>query len=191
MATNRYIGARYVPLFTGDWDNTKTYEPLSIVTYQGDSYTSRAYVPAGVAITNTTYWVKTANFNQQVADLDNRVDNVETKLNTLEFVAITGTAESLASHTTTTKDYSSAVLSNNYGIDDITEYIVTGIMYRSGTNMLTTVLSANESVTGISDVWPSAAINTQTKSLTVAVCNMTNSTRDIDYRVLLAKITDL
>ena len=66
---SRYIGARYVPILAGEWDNTNEYEPLTIVQYQGDSYTSKMYVPTGVAITNTQYWVKTANFNQQLSHM--------------------------------------------------------------------------------------------------------------------------
>lgn len=66
---SRYIGARYVPILAGDWDNTNEYEPLTIVQYQGDSYTSKMYVPTGVAITNTQYWIKTGNFNQQLAHM--------------------------------------------------------------------------------------------------------------------------
>lgn len=68
MATKQYIGARYVPLFADpiDWDNTKTYEPLTIVYHQGNSYTSRQSVPAGVDITDTTYWALTGNYNAQI-----------------------------------------------------------------------------------------------------------------------------
>lgn len=66
MATRQYIGARYVPIFDGDWDNTKDYEPLVIVSYQGNSYTSRTFVPHGTAITNETYWALTGNYNAQV-----------------------------------------------------------------------------------------------------------------------------
>ena len=68
MATTQYIGARYVPVFADpiDWDNTRTYEPLMVVTYQGASYTSRQYVPAGIEITNESYWVLSANYNAQV-----------------------------------------------------------------------------------------------------------------------------
>lgn len=68
MTTKQYIGARYVPLFANpiDWDKTKTYEPLTIVYYQGNSYTSRQSVPAGVDITNTTYWALTGNYNAQI-----------------------------------------------------------------------------------------------------------------------------
>lgn len=81
----RYIGARYVPLYVGEWDNTLAYEPFSIVTYQGDSYTSIANVPVGAAITNTSYWIKTANFNQQLA-------NIQTELPTLVADTISNTA---------------------------------------------------------------------------------------------------
>lgn len=63
---NTYYGMRYVPIFAGDWDNTAEYEPLTIVSYQGNSYTSRTYVPSGVAVSNTDYWALTGNYNAQV-----------------------------------------------------------------------------------------------------------------------------
>ena len=66
MTTRQYIGARYVPILDGDWDITKDYEPLVIVSYQGNSYTSRTFVPHGTAITNETYWALTGNYNAQV-----------------------------------------------------------------------------------------------------------------------------
>ena len=66
MATTQYIGARYVPIIVGEWDKTRTYEPLMVVTYQGASYTSRQYVPAGIEITNESYWVLSANYNAQI-----------------------------------------------------------------------------------------------------------------------------
>lgn len=66
MSVREYVGARYVPIVVGEWDNTRTYEPLMVVTYQGASYTSRQYVPAGIEITNESYWVLSANYNAQV-----------------------------------------------------------------------------------------------------------------------------
>lgn len=66
---NTYVGARYVPIFDGDWDNTKQYEPLTVVSYQGNSYTSKTYVPTGALITNETYWAKTGNYNAQIEQL--------------------------------------------------------------------------------------------------------------------------
>lgn len=72
VGTRQYIGARYVPIFgrkdetSIEWDNTAPYEPLTIVLYQGNSYTSRQYVPVGVEITNQEFWAVTGNYNAQV-----------------------------------------------------------------------------------------------------------------------------
>lgn len=93
MSVREYIGARYVPLFADpiEWDNTKTYEPLTIVYYQGNSYTSRQAVPTGIAITNEDYWALTGNYNAQieayreevaeyaeeVIAFDSRIDSIE------------------------------------------------------------------------------------------------------------------
>lgn len=68
----QYIGARYVPIFgrvnedSIEWDNSAPYEPLTIVLHQGNSYTSRQHVPAGVEITDGQYWANTGNYNAQV-----------------------------------------------------------------------------------------------------------------------------
>ena len=68
MAVTQYIGARYVPLFADpiDWDSTKHYEPLTIVYHQGNSFTSKQFVPTGIDIANGDYWVPTGNYNAQV-----------------------------------------------------------------------------------------------------------------------------
>lgn len=72
VGTRQYIGARYVPIFgrkgeeSIEWDNSAPYEPLTIVLYQGNSYTSRQYVPVGVEITNQEFWAITGNYNAQV-----------------------------------------------------------------------------------------------------------------------------
>lgn len=68
MAVSQYIGARYVPLLADplQWDPTKTYEPLTIVYNEGNSYTSRQYVPAGIQINNEAYWALTGNYNAQI-----------------------------------------------------------------------------------------------------------------------------
>ena len=71
---NVYIGARYVPIFDGDWDNTKTYEPLTIVNYNNGSYTSKRTVPAGTVPTDTDYWALTGNFNGYIQNLQDQID---------------------------------------------------------------------------------------------------------------------
>lgn len=68
----QYVGARYVPIFgrkgetSADWDNTKPYEPLTIVLHDGNSYTSKQYTPSGIDILDTTFWVETGNYNAQI-----------------------------------------------------------------------------------------------------------------------------
>lgn len=88
MANNpvrQYIGARYVPLFAdpAEWNNTQTYEPLTIVLHQGNSYTSRQYVPTGIDITNNDYWALTGNYNAQI-----EAYRTETQANTSKFTAM-------------------------------------------------------------------------------------------------------
>ena len=77
---NVYVGHRYIPKIFGEWDNTQIYEPLSIVTYQGASYTSRQYVPVGVELTNEEFWVVTGNYNAQVEQYRQDVRNLEDDL---------------------------------------------------------------------------------------------------------------
>lgn len=94
MTVREYIGARYVPLFMGDWDNTKTYEPLSIVQYEGNSFTSRQYVPEGIDIANTVYWANTGNYNAQVEAYRQEVQGFEQRIEDAE-AAITPIGESV------------------------------------------------------------------------------------------------
>ena len=72
MAIREYIGARYVPKFYDDgqgsaeWTPDVQYEPLTIVLHEGNSFTSRQYVPVGIDINNTNYWLETGNWNSQI-----------------------------------------------------------------------------------------------------------------------------
>lgn len=80
MSTRQYIGARYVPLFAGDWDATQAYEPLTIVNYLNSSYTSRKAVPVGIVPTNNEYWALTGNFNAQVESYRQEVADMQDEL---------------------------------------------------------------------------------------------------------------
>lgn len=79
---NVYVGHRYGPVLDDSgWDNTKEYEPLTIIQYQGDSYVSRTWVPKDVDILNKDYWYSIGVYNAQVASYRQRVDEVESDLN--------------------------------------------------------------------------------------------------------------
>ena len=85
-----YIGSRYVPIFGRKdeesiiWDNSKPYEPLSIVLYQGNSYTSRQFVPIGIDILNEEFWAQTGNYNAQVEQYRQEVLALINKLGDLD-----------------------------------------------------------------------------------------------------------
>lgn len=68
MAVTQYIGARYVPITADpiEWSSANSYEPLTIVIHQGNSYTSRQYVPVGIDIDNDDFWALTGNYNAQI-----------------------------------------------------------------------------------------------------------------------------
>ena len=66
LINRQYVGARYVPKIMGEWNKALQYEALSVVTYMGNSFTSKVPVPANIDISNETYWVNTANYNAQV-----------------------------------------------------------------------------------------------------------------------------
>ena len=79
LTDQKYIGARYVPVFgrKGEtsiyWDNTAPYEPLTIVLHNGTSYTSRQFVPTGVAITDGEFWAETGNLNAQLVEYNRQL----------------------------------------------------------------------------------------------------------------------
>lgn len=87
MATRQYVGARYVPKFyensdnTSEWRSGVIYEPLTIVTYNGNSYTSKKVVPAeiGNPSVNPTYWAPTGNYSAQVEEYRQEVEEYKTK----------------------------------------------------------------------------------------------------------------
>lgn len=82
LINRQYVGARYVPKFMGEWNKSLQYEALSVVTYLGNSFTSKVPVPANIDISNKSYWVNTGNYNaqveayrQQTAQLENNLNN--------------------------------------------------------------------------------------------------------------------
>lgn len=87
----QYIGARYVIKIyenksnpsTAEWDSNTFYEPLTMVTYEYNSYLSKKAVPAtiGNPASNSEYWVQTGFYNGQIMELQNRASLLEQHLN--------------------------------------------------------------------------------------------------------------
>ena len=77
---------RYITKFADpiQWDDTRQYEQLTVVQYQGATYVSKQIVPIGIQITDTNYWIRWADFNaqieqyrQEVRAMDGRVTQAE------------------------------------------------------------------------------------------------------------------
>ena len=91
MAVRQYIGARYVPKFyensdgTAAWRSGVVYEPLTIVTYNGNSYTSKKVVPASVGdpSNNPAYWVATGVYNEQIESLTESLDDINSRIDNI------------------------------------------------------------------------------------------------------------
>ena len=80
----QYIGARYVPKFyenqngTNDWVQRIAYEPLTIVSFSGNSFTSKKLVPSNIGSPNLNpeYWASTGIYNQQIEEYREEVQQV-------------------------------------------------------------------------------------------------------------------
>lgn len=77
MAIKKYIGARYAPKFMGAWDKSSEYAALSVVYANEQSYVSRKTVPANTEITNTEFWIKSADWNAQVTRYNQNVESYQ------------------------------------------------------------------------------------------------------------------
>ena len=92
MAVTQYIGARYITKFADPIEHSpeKSYEPLTVVQYHGDSYVSKQFVPVGIAINDTNYWLHWADYNAQVDMYRQEVQRVADDVD-----ALSGTVETL------------------------------------------------------------------------------------------------
>ena len=88
-----YIGARYIPIFADpvEWDIDSTYDTLTMVQHEGETFMTRQYVPAGIQLPNTSedeesndYWVHMSNWNAQVEFYRQEVLAFDGRISTLE-----------------------------------------------------------------------------------------------------------
>lgn len=84
MALKVYIGARYTPKFEGEWKANKEYAALSVVYYNNKSYVSRKTVPTGTAVTETEFWVESADWNAQVEQYNQNVTQYKAQVDTYQ-----------------------------------------------------------------------------------------------------------
>lgn len=139
MAERQYIGARYVPKFfdnpnTSDaaWLTGVAYEALTIVTYAGNSYTSKKPVPAGVGAPNLNpdYWVATGLFNEQVSQLQNDINSANQRIaeNTSAISGINTNISEMRDDITTLQDVGGGtrkvvIIGDSYGMRNTPNYL--------------------------------------------------------------------
>lgn len=104
-----YTGMRYVPVFADppEWSSANSYEPLEIVIHEGNSYTSKTFVPVGIGISDPQYWALTGNYNaqveqyrQEVLAFDGRITKNTNDIakNANDIAAVKTVADNLESH---------------------------------------------------------------------------------------------
>lgn len=104
-----YTGMRYVPVFADppEWSSANSYEPLEIVIHEGNSYTSKTFVPVGIDISDPQYWALTGNYNaqveqyrQEVLKFDGRIakNTKDIAKNANDIAAVKTVADNLESH---------------------------------------------------------------------------------------------
>lgn len=130
----QYIGARYVPKFfenpnTGDstWLEGVGYEPLTIVSYAGNSYTSKKPVPAGIGSPNLNgaYWVNTGNFNAQVESLRTDINALDDRLDH----EVETLGDRIAEEVNSLSSYTNEQLARKVTVPDYGKFIIIGDSY--------------------------------------------------------------
>lgn len=122
----QYIGARYVPLFANpvQWTNDRQYEPLTIVLYQGNSFTSMQYVPVGIDINNEEFWAQTGNYNAQIEQYRQEVKEYTKKITDIESTQQTQ-AESIKTLTAKQQQTDTAIGELNGRVDQTNQTVGT------------------------------------------------------------------
>lgn len=168
--SNHYTGKRYVPKILKDddiWTNTKEYEALTIVPFQGNSYTSRSFVPVGIDILNKDFWACTGNYSVQIEqyrqDSMNAVNNVNSKLTTFtdeqdgKFTLLMDKYKSEINTFTSGKydDINSDIIATNVALEN-TKDAITAEMTQAESNLSNTVAgytsTANNQITTIQNM---------------------------------------
>ncbi len=164
--------------FDGEWDITKQYPAWCIVNWNNgqEGYISIKPVPAGVTIDNTDYWVGVVNYTATIADLQNRVVQLESdvvsidarldpleSVNNRNYIVMT---DSYGNYTNGSGRNFIGETFHNLGITNFYDFHLGSAGFsRSGSLNFLNILQANESVipdkTKINDIIVCGGANDQ------------------------------
>lgn len=117
VPTTQYIGPRIIPHFAdpAEWSITREYDALSIVTQGGNTYWAKTNVPAGIQITNTTYWFLSAYPDAQIQQYRAEVQAYAQE--------VEGFAGQISSLQTTVAGHTTSLNSLDTRVDDLEETV--------------------------------------------------------------------
>lgn len=129
MAVRQYIGARYVPRFTGLFDITQSYEALDVVDNgTGTSYIAKIPTPAGTPLTDTDHWFLYGSTSGAIVNLQQQINDMKdgTVPGSLQDQIDTNTSDITALATTTKKKSPSEqhilIFGDSFSDDDPTDF---------------------------------------------------------------------
>lgn len=70
-----------------EWNSQNTYETLTVVLYQGDSYISKQAVPVDIDISDDEYWVHIGNFNAQIDQCKQLIEAAQDTLESIGYAS--------------------------------------------------------------------------------------------------------
>lgn len=144
----QYIGARYVPIIfdnagSSDWVSGIAYEPLTIVTYLGNSFTSKKQVPSNIGdpASNPSYWVNTGNYNAQVATYLNEVLALQEKIEEKHVVIVGDSYANGYGGATGWRDHLASIIPTNWTLYDVAKNGI-GFLSYNGNDTFDDVLTS-------------------------------------------------
>lgn len=189
-----YTGMRYVPVFADppEWSSANSYEPLEIVIHEGNSYTSKTFVPVGIDISNSAYWVLTGNYNaqveqyrQQVQQFDGRIakNTEDIAVNTADIANLSEKTSMLA-HSKDFKGSNILYVTDSWGVN------TTGVT-KPYVNSLGDILGANLTNLSVGSTgYISGGTNNFINRLKAWADSNPGKTGDIDYVMVCGSSND-
>lgn len=189
-----YTGMRYVPVFADppEWSSANSYEPLEIVIHEGNSYTSKTFVPVGIDISNSTYWALTGNYNAQVEQYRQQVQQFDGRItkNTEDIAVNTADIANLSEKTSMlahSKDFKG---SNILYVTDSWGVKTTGVT-KPYVNSLGDILGANLTNLSVGSTgYISGGTNNFINRLKAWADSNPGKTGDIDYVMVCGSSND-
>lgn len=78
--THQYVGPYFVPHGWTAWNNQTAYQPLAVVSYNLAWYILKKPAPVGTLPTDQEYWAHVDNWQGQIADIENQLNNIYNEL---------------------------------------------------------------------------------------------------------------